>query len=192
MPLSTIAGVDEAGRGPWAGPVVAAAVILPNDFVCQGLTDSKKMSAKKRQEAQNTIIQNAVSYCVAEASVDEIDELNILQATFLAMKRAVDGLSFKPDEVWVDGHMLPDWSYPSKSIVQGDLYCLSISAASVLAKNHRDHQLIQLHEKFPEYDFSSHKGYGTPKHRKALEKYGPCKEHRKSFAPIRKLLEMAE
>jgi ribonuclease HII len=189
MPTTMVAGVDEAGRGPWAGPVVAAAVILPEDYFLAGLTDSKKMTQKRRDAAKLAIVKDAVTWSVAWATAAEIDDLNILKATMLAMKRAVKGLLISPDEVWVDGHVLPDWKYPSKAIVQGDLHCLEISAASVLAKTFRDDLLVVMNSIYPGYGFAKHKGYGTKEHQQALSSLGPCQSHRKSFAPVRRCFE---
>ncbi|HJN38113.1 MAG TPA: ribonuclease HII [Gammaproteobacteria bacterium] len=190
MADTIVAGVDEAGRGPWAGPVVAAAVMLPLNFSWSGLTDSKKMTKKRRDIARNVITQESIAWSIAWSTAEEIDTMNILAATLLAMKRAVQGLWVKPKEVLVDGHMLPDWDYSSKAIIQGDLHCLQISAASVLAKTFRDDLLHVYDHVYPGYGFANHKGYGTKEHQQALQKLGPCKAHRKSFAPVRRCLEV--
>ncbi|MFT5608119.1 MAG: ribonuclease HII [Parvicella sp.] len=182
------AGVDEAGRGPLAGPVLAAAVILPDDFLLPGLTDSKKLSAINRQQLEPLIKQQAITWAVAEASAAEIDELNILQATMLAMSRAVAGLHILADHVLVDGNREPDLTIPCTCIIKGDLTEPAISAASVLAKEARDRLLIQMHADFPVYGFAQHKAYPTAAHLAALKEYGPCPEHRRSFRPVRECL----
>ncbi len=180
-----VCGVDEAGRGPLAGPVVASAVILGEGVVIEGLNDSKKLSAKKRESLEPIIKERALAWAVAEASVEEIDRLNILQATFLAMKRAVDQIaSFNPDIVLVDGNRLPGWGYRSKAIVKGDSLVAEISAASILAKTYRDRLMTELAAKYPEYGFDKHAGYGTAEHIKALFAQGPCPHHRLSFRPV--------
>ena len=180
-----IAGVDEAGRGPWVGPVVAAAVILDPQQPIAGLADSKKLSPRRRERLFDEIRAKALCCAVAEASVQEIDELNILQATLLAMRRAVQGLRLKPNKVLVDGNRLPTLDVLAEAIVQGDALVPAISAASILAKVHRDRWCQSLHEHYPEYGFDAHKGYGTPQHLLALQAHGPCPEHRRSFAPVR-------
>ncbi|VUD68237.1 Ribonuclease HII [Thalassocella blandensis] len=183
-----IAGVDEVGRGPLAGDVVAAAVILAPDHGIDGLNDSKKLSEKKRELLFDVIQEKAVCWCIARASVEEIDELNILHASLLAMKRAVDGLNQKPDHVLVDGNKLPKWDYSSEAIVQGDGKVEAIGAASILAKVTRDREMIAFDRDFPQYGFAQHKGYPTKVHMQALEMHGPCVLHRRSYAPVQKYL----
>jgi ribonuclease HII len=183
-----VAGVDEVGRGPLAGPVVTAAVILDWESPITGLVDSKKISAKKRQQLSEQIWQQARACSLGRASVAEIDHLNILQATFLAMKRAVEGLSCFPDSVLVDGNQLPNWSYPSKAIIQGDQHIAAISAASIVAKVSRDEEMVELDQQFPGYGFAQHKGYPTAQHLAALRKQGVSSVHRRSFKPVRKLI----
>lgn len=179
---SIICGVDEAGRGPLAGPVFAAAVILKMEDNIQGLNDSKKISEKKREQMFDEIKKRAVDYGIAYATEEEIEELNILNATFLAMKRAIDSLKMKPQIALIDGNRLPrDLSIPAKAIVKGDSLSASIAAASILAKVSRDRLMRKISETYPEYGFEKHKGYGTKMHIEALIKYGPCKIHRKSF-----------
>ena len=179
-----IAGVDEAGRGPLAGPVVAAAVILDDRQPIAGLADSKTLSPLKRARLFDDIRAKALCCSIAEASVEEIDRLNILQATLLAMQRAVQGLRLKPAKVLVDGNRLPVLDVMAEAIVQGDSKVAAISAASILAKVHRDRLCEQWHVQFPMYGFDSHKGYGTPAHIQALRQHGPCPWHRRSFAPV--------
>ena len=179
-----IAGVDEAGRGPLAGPVVAAAVILDDRQPIAGLADSKTLSPLKRARLFDDIRAKALCCSIAEASVEEIDRLNILQATLLAMQRAVQGLRLKPAKVLVDGNRLPVLDVMAEAIVQGDSKVAAISAASILAKVHRDRLCEQWHVQFPMYGFDSHKGYGTPAHIQALREHGPCPWHRRSFAPV--------
>lgn len=179
-------GVDEAGRGPLAGSVFAAAVILPKDHPIIGLNDSKKLSALTRERLATVIKQHALSYSVAKATVEEIDALNILEATMLAMHRAVKGLAFFPSKVWVDGNRCPVWEYESEAIIQGDAKIAAISAASILAKVEKDKEAKQLALLYPEYGFAQHKGYGTKAHLDALAIYGPCPAHRKYFAPVAK------
>ena len=183
-----VAGVDEAGRGPLAGPVVAAAVILDELQPIRGLADSKKLSPKTRERLFDEIRARALCCCIAEASVEEIDRLNILQATLLAMRRAVEGLRLRPHRVLVDGNRLPVLSVPAEAIVQGDSKVQAISAASILAKVHRDRLCALLHERHPQYGFDAHKGYGTQAHMAALREHGACPEHRRSFAPVRAVL----
>jgi ribonuclease HII len=183
-----VAGVDEAGRGPLAGPVVAAAVILDELQPIRGLADSKKLSPKTRERLFDEIRAKALCCCIAEASVEEIDRLNILQATLLAMRRAVEGLRLRPHRVLVDGNRLPTLSVPAEAIVQGDAKVQAISAASILAKVHRDRLCALLHERHPQYGFDAHKGYGTQAHMAALREHGACPEHRRSFAPVRAVL----
>ena len=183
-----VAGVDEAGRGPLAGPVVAAAVILDDLKPIRGLKDSKVLTARKRERLYDEIRAKALCCCVAEASVAEIDSLNILQATLLAMRRAVDGLRLKPAKVLVDGNRLPVLKVPSEAIVRGDATVKAISAASILAKVHRDRLCLELHELHPQYGFDGHKGYATASHLAALREHGACSQHRRSFAPVRDVL----
>ena len=186
-----VAGVDEAGRGPLAGDVFAAAVILRNGQEIPGLTDSKKLSESKRLSLACTIRDQALAWCVARATVDEIDTLNILRASLLAMKRAVEGLSIPADLALVDGNQRPDLACGVQTVVGGDLLVPSISAASILAKTARDEEMIQLHEAYPLYGFDMHKGYGTALHLERLAAHGPCAVHRRSFGPVRRLLESA-
>lgn len=178
-----ICGVDEAGRGPLAGPVYAAAVILPPDgfIIDEDVNDSKKISEKKRNRLYDVICSKAYKFSIASASVEEVDSINILNATYLAMKRAVEGLMIDPDIVLVDGNMLPKWKYNSKAIVKGDATCYSIACASILAKVSRDRFMISESEKYPEYVFEKHKGYGTKLHIDMIKKYGTCPLHRKTF-----------
>ncbi len=187
-----ICGVDEAGRGPLAGPVYAAAVILDVQRPISGLADSKKLSEKKREQLALEIKSHALAWAVAEASVEEIDELNILRASLLAMRRAVEKLHTRPHEVWVDGLHCPDTGLSSRAIVQGDASVPSISAASILAKTSRDEVMLGLHMRYPEYGFAGHKGYPTSAHLAALRLHGVSAVHRKSFAPVRILLEEGE
>jgi ribonuclease HII len=179
-----VAGVDEAGRGPLAGPVVAAAVMLDETRPIHGLADSKKLSAARRDSLYDEIRAHALCCSVAMASVEEIDRLNILQATLLAMRRAVEGLRLKPQLVLVDGNRLPVLPVRAEAIVQGDARVPAISAASILAKVTRDRWLDELHVEFPCYGFDQHKGYGTAQHLAALKQHGPCVAHRRSFAPV--------
>ncbi len=184
-----LCGVDEAGRGPLAGPVVAAAVLLNPECRIEGLRDSKKLSAAARERLAAVIRREALAWCVAEASVEEIDAHNILQATLLAMRRAVDGLARAPDEVWVDGNRCPEWPWRSRAVVQGDDRVAAIAAASILAKTGRDRIMRRLHDTHPEYGFDRHMGYGTAAHLAALETHGACPQHRRSFAPVRRILD---
>ncbi len=174
-------GVDEAGRGPLAGDVYAAAVILPPGIEIAGLNDSKKLSEKRREELVPVIQDKALAYCIASASVEEIERMNILQAALLAMQRAVGGLSIVPDYVLTDGNQPPVVPMPVGTLVQGDAKSASIAAASILAKTARDAELRRLDEVYPEYGFAKHKGYGTKDHYAALDAYGPCPAHRPSF-----------
>lgn len=183
-----LAGVDEAGRGPWVGPVVAAAVILDPSRPIAGLADSKKLTEKKRDQLEIEIKACARAYCVQEASIEEIDALNILQATLLAMRRAVLGLSIKPQVVLVDGNRLPQLPMRAHALVGGDDYVSAIQAASILAKVHRDRWCHALDKEFPGYGFAAHKGYGTAKHQQALLELGVTPWHRKTFAPVAKIL----
>lgn len=181
-----VCGVDEAGRGPLAGPVVAAAVIFdPARPMIRGLDDSKVLTAKKRDELYDKIVDRALAYCIASATVEEIDSLNILHATMLAMKRAVEGLSVVPTLVKIDGNRCPTLSIRSEAVIGGDALVKSISAASILAKVTRDRMLLELHQSYPVYGFNAHAGYGTPQHLAALREHGPCEHHRRSFAPVR-------
>jgi ribonuclease HII len=183
-----VAGVDEAGRGPLAGAVYAAAVILDPGRPIDGLADSKILSAPRREELALQIQEQAWAWCVAHASVDEIDTLNILRATLLAMQRAVRGLQIKPGLALVDGNQAPRLPCGVKTIVQGDALVPSISAASILAKTARDADLVRLHGIYPHYGFDQHKGYGTLMHLERLREHGPCPEHRRSFSPVRDML----
>ena len=183
-----VAGVDEAGRGPLAGPVVAAAVILDDRQPIPGLADSKKLSAARRDKLYDQICARALCCSVAVASVEEIDRLNILQATMLAMQRAVTGLRLKPVKVLVDGNRLPVLDVMGEAIVRGDALVPAISAASILAKVHRDRLCQQLHQDYPDYGFDAHKGYGTVQHLAALRAHGACPAHRRSFAPVAEVL----
>ena len=176
-----ICGVDEAGRGPLAGPVCAAAVILPANLDIPGLNDSKKLSDKKRRELFPVIKEKAVAYGIGFASHEEIDEINILQATFLAMERALSGLEVKPDLALIDGNRQKDFGIPCQTVVHGDSLSASIAAASILAKVTRDDLMLQMAEQYPMYGFEIHKGYGTKAHYAALHSYGPCKIHRMTF-----------
>lgn len=183
-----VAGVDEAGRGPLAGPVVAAAVILDDLHPIRGLADSKKLSSRKREQLFDEIRAKALCCSIAEASVEEIDRLNILQATMLAMRRAVQGLRLKPARVLVDGNRLPQLDMLAQAIVRGDALVPAISAASILAKVHRDRWCVQYDLQYPQYGFAGHKGYGTAVHMAALQAHGACPQHRKSFAPVARVL----
>lgn len=188
-PLDIVCGVDEAGRGPLAGPVVAAAVILNPKRRIRGLDDSKVLNAKTREALYEKIVERSIAYCVASASVEEIDTLNILHATMLAMKRAVEGLAVAPTLAKIDGNRCPVLSIRSEAIIGGDALVPAISAASILAKVTRDRMLAELHERFPMYGFNSHVGYSTPQHLAALAQHGPCEHHRRSFAPVREAYE---
>lgn len=185
-----ICGVDEAGRGPLAGPVCAAAVIMPEGLIIEGVNDSKKLTAKKREKLFDIIKNEAVCYSVAFASASEIDEINILNATHLAMTRAVEGLEKVPEVVLVDGNSLPKWYYDSEAIIKGDAVCHSIACASILAKVSRDRLMLLEAEKYPQYSFENHKGYGTKVHVQALKEHGPCPIHRKTF--LKKILKTDE
>jgi ribonuclease HII len=187
-PLGLIAGVDEAGRGPLAGPVVAAAVMLDELRPIRGLKDSKLLTARARERLFDEIRAKALCCSIAMASVEEIDRLNILQATMLAMSRAVEGLRLKPHKVLVDGNRLPVLKVLSEAIVKGDAKVKAISAASILAKVHRDRLCLELHEAHPQYGFDGHKGYATAAHLAALRAHGACAQHRRSFAPVREAL----
>jgi len=183
-----ICGVDEAGRGPLAGPVSAAAVILEEGAVIEGLADSKKLSQRQRELLAPVIRERALAWAVAYAEVDEIDRLNILQATLLAMRRAVLSLSIQPRQVLVDGLHCPQTGIPSRAIVKGDSKIAAISAASILAKTARDTLMMDLHDQYPQYGFADHKGYPTAAHLAALQEHGVSPVHRRSFRPVRELL----
>ena len=187
-PSGLIAGVDEVGRGPLVGDVVAAAVILDPQRPIEGLADSKKLSEKRREHLYELIRERALAWCVAKASPAEIDELNILHATLLAMQRAVAGLKVAPDYALIDGNRCPVLPCPAEPVVKGDARVAEISAASILAKVERDRQMQQLHLQFPEYGFARHKGYPTPEHLEALSRLGALPEHRRSFRPVREQL----
>ena len=186
--FENVAGVDEAGRGPWAGSVFAAAVILnPKDLIV-GLNDSKKLSAKKRDFLAGEIKKRALAFGIASASVEEIDSLNILNATFLAMRRALSKLKIPPQKILVDGNRIPpDLAAPAEFVVKGDAKVAAIAAASILAKTARDAEMLALDKEFPQYEFARHKGYGTARHLELLKRFGACAIHRKSFAPIKNL-----
>lgn len=179
--VQVICGVDEAGRGPLAGPVCAAAVILPPDAQIPGLNDSKKLTDKKRRELFPVIKETAIAYGIGLASHEEIDRINILQATFLAMERAIAGLSVKPEMALIDGNREKDFGIPVKTVIHGDSLSASIAAASILAKVTRDDLMLELAKKYPRYGFEIHKGYGTKAHYEALRTYGPCEIHRMTF-----------
>ena len=185
---SDLAGVDEVGRGPLAGDVVAAAVILDPSRPIEGLRDSKKLSEARREALAQEIRERALAWSVARATVAEIDELNILQASLLAMKRAVESLAVQPGYVLVDGNRLPQWSYASQPVVKGDDRVPAIAAASILAKVQRDGELIALEERYPGYGFAAHKGYPTRVHLEALKSLGVTPAHRRSFGPVKNLL----
>lgn len=181
-----VAGVDEVGRGPLCGPVVTAAVILDPQRPIEGLNDSKRLTERKREALFVEIQEKALAWCIARAEVDEIDRLNILQATMLAMQRAVEGLSIQPDLALIDGNRCPVLSMPSEAVVQGDGLVAEISAASILAKVSRDREMVLLDEQYPGYGIARHKGYPTPAHLKALQELGPTPIYRRSFAPVRR------
>ena len=187
-----VCGVDEAGRGPLAGPVFAACVVLDPDYRIEGLADSKKLSEKTRTKLEILIKTHSMAWAVASASVDEIDQLNILQASLLAMKRAVESLKFTPDQVLVDGNHRPNLNFPVRAIIRGDSLIPEISAASILAKTARDAEMMRLHQDFPRYGFDRHKGYPTAAHIIALQEHGISSEHRRSFAPVKKLIMQCE
>jgi len=186
-----LCGVDEAGRGPLAGPVTAAAVMLDPERPIDGLRDSKKLSAAARERLADAIRERAAAWCVAEASVAEIDQLNILQATMLAMQRAVAGLGRAPDDVMVDGNRCPNWAWRSQAVVKGDDKIAAIAAASILAKTARDQFMCRLHDDYPAYGFAQHMGYGTAAHLAALKAHGACPQHRRSFTPVKLVLDQA-
>ena len=179
--ITSICGVDEAGRGPLAGPVCAAAVILPANVDIPGLNDSKKLSDKRRRELYPVIMEQAVAYGIGFADHNEIDQINILQATFLAMERAINALSVKPELALIDGNREKDFGVPVKTVIHGDSLSASIAAASILAKVTRDDIMLQMAQEYPGYDFEIHKGYGTKAHYQALAKLGPCPIHRMTF-----------
>jgi ribonuclease HII len=185
-----ICGVDEAGRGPLAGPVFAAAVVFcPGRRAPNGIADSKLLSARQRERIAGVIKERALVWAVAWASVEEIDRLNILQASLLAMSRAVASLRLVPDEVLLDGRQCPELPVPARAVIDGDAKVKVISAASILAKTARDAEMRRLHERFPQYGFDEHKGYPTARHLRALRRYGVCEVYRRSFAPVRELIE---
>ncbi|AOT07547.1 ribonuclease HII [Pseudoalteromonas luteoviolacea] len=186
--VNFIAGVDEVGRGPLVGDVVTAAVILDPTKPIEGLTDSKKLSEKKRNALAEEIKEKALCYCIARASVEEIDELNILHATMLAMKRAVEGLSIPAEFVFIDGNRVPDITVPAQAVVKGDSLVAEISAASILAKVTRDNEMIELDAQYPEFGFAGHKGYPTKAHFEALAQHGITPHHRKSFKPVQRII----
>ena len=187
--VGLVAGVDEAGRGPLAGPVVAAAVILAEKGTIRGLNDSKLLQPEERERLDREIRRRAICCSIAEASVEEIDRFNILRAALLAMRRAVEGLAQQPSIVLVDGNQRPELAMPVRTVVGGDARVRAISAASIIAKVHRDRLLTALHEEHPEYGFDGHKGYSTPEHLAALREHGACRHHRRSFAPVREVLD---
>ena len=186
--LAHIAGVDEAGAGPLAGPVVAAACVLPQGFRPLGIDDSKKLDAEQRAALETEIQKGALAWAVARAEVEEIDRLNIYRASLLAMRRAVEALSVKPDFLLVDARTVPDTAIPQRGLVHGDALSMSIAAASILAKTARDRLMVELAARYPGYGFEVHKGYGTPEHTEALKRLGACPVHRRSFAPVREAL----
>ncbi len=190
VPEGCVCGIDEAGRGPLAGPVVAAAVILDPARPIAGLNDSKKLSEKKREALAGEIREKALAWAVAEASVEEIDRLNILHASLLAMQRAVAGLSVRPERALVDGNRCPVLPMPAEAVVKGDGKIASIAAASILAKTVRDHGMLILHQRYPQHGFDRHMGYPTPAHFAALEAHGASPVHRQSFAPVARQLSL--
>lgn len=185
-----IAGADEAGRGPLVGCVVAAAVILDKEKPIPGLNDSKKLTAKKREQLAKQIMQDALAWSVSSVEPQVIDEINILQASLLAMKQAIESLSVEPDFALIDGNKLPDLSCDAEAIVKGDARVSAIAAASILAKVERDQQMQELHSEYPQYEFDRHKGYPTKVHMALLQEHGPCPQHRKSFGPVKRLLDI--
>lgn len=188
MQQKTICGVDEVGRGAGAGEIYCAAVILNPAMPIQGITDSKKLSAKKREKLAAEIQDKATAWCIATASLQEIIDLNVLYATMLAMQRAVEGLSIRADKTLIDGNRAPQLSGLVETVIKGDLKIPEIGAASIIAKVARDQKMIELHESYPEYGFDQHKGYLTKQHLDALQQHGPCAIHRVTYAPIKKLL----
>jgi ribonuclease HII len=187
-PSRRVCGVDEAGRGPIAGPVYAAAVVLEPGRRIPGIADSKALEPGRREELALVIRERALAWAVAWASVEEIDRINILQATLLAMRRAVEALAFVPDEAWIDGDRCPELACAARSVIGGDARVRPISAASILAKTARDAEMLRLHERHPQYRLDRHKGYPTPEHLAALARHGACEVHRRSFAPVRRVL----
>lgn len=184
-----ICGADEAGRGPIAGPVVAAAVILHPDHPIEGITDSKKISEKKRNALSEQIKQHALAWAIAQCDADEIDDINILQASLLAMKRAIESLSVQPEKALIDGNRIPmGLTMPAVAIIGGDAHEQCIGAASILAKVERDRQMLEWHEKYPQYNFKQHKAYPTKQHLELIQQHGVCPVHRKSFGPVKKQL----
>ncbi len=182
------AGVDEVGRGPLAGDVVTAAVILDPKKPIEGLNDSKKLTEKKRERLFDEIKERALSWSIARCSVSEIDKLNILQASLLAMKKAVETLAIQPEHVWVDGNKIPHWGYPAEAVVKGDSRVAAIAAASILAKVTRDREMVEYDQQYPGYGFAAHKGYPTKVHMEALDRLGITPIHRTSYAPVKKIL----
>ncbi|HEX5055075.1 MAG TPA: ribonuclease HII [Gammaproteobacteria bacterium] len=189
MEIEWIAGVDEAGRGPLAGPVMAAVVVLDPARPVEGLADSKQLTPEQRDELYPQITATALAWAVAHATVDEIDNINILQATLLAMKRAVASLPRLPARALIDGNRCPQLDCATESIVKGDALVPAISAASILAKVTRDRWMVELHRQYPQYGFDRHKGYSTAEHIESLERHGPCPQHRRSFEPVARLLQ---
>jgi ribonuclease HII len=183
-----ICGVDEAGRGPIAGPVVAAAVILDPENPIEGLNDSKKLSEKKREKLSIEIKEKALYWAIAQSDPDEIEQINILWATMKAMQRSVEALPVAPSKVLIDGNRVPELTVPAEAIVGGDASEESIAAASILAKVERDRQMLEWHERYPQYEFNKHKAYGTARHIELLKKYGPCPIHRRDYKPVREAL----
>ncbi|EGG94542.1 Ribonuclease HII [gamma proteobacterium IMCC1989] len=186
------AGVDEVGRGPLAGDVVTAAVILGPNKPIEGLNDSKKLSEKKRDALFDIIKERALSWSIARCSVEDIDQINILQASLLAMKKAVDGLAITPEHVWVDGNKMPRWNYTAETVIKGDSRVPAIAAASILAKVTRDREMVAYEEQYPGYGFAAHKGYPTKVHIDALQRLGITPIHRRSYAPVKKILALSE
>ncbi|EGN74304.1 ribonuclease HII [Idiomarina sp. A28L] len=191
-PVFYICGADEAGRGPIAGPVVAAAVILDPENPILGITDSKKLSEKKRNALSLEIKEKALAWAIAQCDANEIDEINILQASMLAMKRAIESLPISAHKALIDGNRVPKLAIAAEAIIKGDLKEACIGAASILAKVERDRQMLEWHERYPEYNFAQHKAYGTAAHLEALQKHGASPIHRKSFRPVREVIEAAE
>lgn len=189
LPQGNVAGVDEVGRGPLAGPVVAAAVILDPENPIEGLNDSKALSEKKRDALYPEILDKALAWSIARAEVEEIDEINILQASLLAMTRAVEGLKIPPDYALVDGNKLPELPCPGEAVVKGDSRVAAIAAASIIAKVARDREMVEMDEKYPGYGLAGHKGYPTKVHMQAIKELGVTPIHRRSFGPVRKIIE---
>lgn len=184
-----VVGVDEVGRGPLAGPVVAAAVVLDNTKQISGITDSKKLSSKKREHLSAEIKATAIGWSLGRCEFDEIDDLNIFQATMVAMRRAVDGLCMDPQFILVDGKHCPQWQWPCLPVISGDTKVAAISAASILAKVDRDNEMLEMHERYPDYGFDRNKGYPTAEHLRALQRVGICPIHRRSFGPVKRIIE---